>query len=59
VLPFAAFHANIIEVEVDACGVKMPEDHFPAVGLPDAAVRERSRQHHEPSRPLHYCVSAL
>jgi magnesium chelatase family protein len=32
--------ANIIEVEVDVSGVKMTEDHFHTVGLPDAAVRE-------------------
>src|ERR1700704_6067661 len=32
--------ANIIEVEVDISGVKMSEDHFHTVGLPDAAVRE-------------------
>jgi magnesium chelatase family protein len=32
--------ANIIEVEVDVSGIKMPEDHFHTVGLPDAAVRE-------------------
>src|SRR5216684_3179894 len=32
--------ANIIEVEVDVSGVKMNEDHFHTVGLPDAAVRE-------------------
>ena len=32
--------ANIIEVEVDISGVKMTEDHFHTVGLPDAAVRE-------------------
>ncbi len=32
--------ANIVEVEVDVSGVKMSEDHFHAVGLPDAAVRE-------------------
>src|SRR5277367_712545 len=32
--------ANIIEVEVDVSGVKMQEDHFHTVGLPDAAVRE-------------------
>ena len=32
--------ANIIEVEVDVSGVKMKEDHFHTVGLPDAAVRE-------------------
>jgi len=32
--------ANIIEVEVDVSGIKMQEDHFHTVGLPDAAVRE-------------------
>jgi len=32
--------ANIIEVEVDVSGVKISEDHFHTVGLPDAAVRE-------------------
>src|SRR6266481_2336853 len=32
--------ASIIEVEVDVSGVKMSEDHFHTVGLPDAAVRE-------------------
>ena len=32
--------ANIIEVEVDVSGVKMNQDHFHTVGLPDAAVRE-------------------
>src|SRR5438270_3620161 len=32
--------ANIIEVEVDVSGIRMPEDHFHTVGLPDAAVRE-------------------
>src|SRR5271157_5889253 len=32
--------ANIIEVEVDVSGIKMTEDHFHTVGLPDAAVRE-------------------
>ena len=32
--------ANIIEVEVDMSGVKVQEDHFHTVGLPDAAVRE-------------------
>src|SRR5712664_3275731 len=32
--------ANIIEVEVDCSGIKMNEDHFHTVGLPDAAVRE-------------------
>src|SRR5262249_29010962 len=32
--------ANLIEVEVDVSGIKMNEDHFHTVGLPDAAVRE-------------------
>jgi len=32
--------AHIIDVEVDYSGVRMPEDHFHTVGLPDAAVRE-------------------
>src|SRR4051812_48786984 len=32
--------ANIIQVEVDCSGLKMAEDHFHTVGLPDAAVRE-------------------
>jgi magnesium chelatase family protein len=32
--------ANIIKVEVDVSGLKMMEDHFHTVGLPDAAVRE-------------------
>ena len=32
--------ANIIEVEVDVSGIKLNEDHFTTVGLPDAAVRE-------------------
>jgi len=32
--------ANIIEVEVDASGIKLNEVHFHTVGLPDAAVRE-------------------
>ena len=32
--------ANIIEVEVDVSGIKMNEDHFHTVGLPDAAVGE-------------------
>ena len=31
---------NIIEVEVDVSGIKMQEDHFHTLGLPDAAVRE-------------------
>ena len=33
-------NANIIEVEVDVSGVKMEQDFFHTVGLPDAAVRE-------------------
>ncbi|MFZ0286353.1 MAG: YifB family Mg chelatase-like AAA ATPase [Terriglobales bacterium] len=32
--------ASIIEVEVDVSGIKLMEDHFHTVGLPDAAVRE-------------------
>jgi magnesium chelatase family protein len=32
--------ASIIEVEVDVSGIKMDQDHFHTVGLPDAAVRE-------------------
>lgn len=32
--------ANIIEVEVDYSGVKLNEEQFHTVGLPDAAVRE-------------------
>jgi magnesium chelatase family protein len=32
--------AHIIDVEVDYSGVRMLEDHFHTVGLPDAAVRE-------------------
>ena len=32
--------ASVIEVEVDVSGIKMQEDHFHTVGLPDAAVRE-------------------
>jgi magnesium chelatase family protein len=32
--------ASIIEVEVDVSGIKMKEDCFHTVGLPDAAVRE-------------------
>src|SRR5688500_3842825 len=32
--------ANLIEVEVDVSAVKLKEDHFTTVGLPDAAVRE-------------------
>ncbi len=32
--------AHIIDVEVDFSGIRMPEDHFHTVGLPDAAVRE-------------------
>jgi magnesium chelatase family protein len=38
--PVYGIDANIIEVEVDVSGVKMTEDHFHTVGLPDAAVRE-------------------
>jgi magnesium chelatase family protein len=37
--PFSV-DANVIEVEVDVSGIKMSEDHFHTVGLPDAAVRE-------------------
>src|ERR1700690_3148093 len=33
-------NANIIEVEVDVSGIKLTEDYFHTVGLPDAAVRE-------------------
>ncbi|HXM12643.1 MAG TPA: hypothetical protein VN946_22025 [Terriglobales bacterium] len=33
-LPFTAFHAKTIEVEVDVGGVKMPEDHFPPLACP-------------------------
>ena len=33
-------NANIIDVEVDFSGVKMAEEIFHTVGLPDAAVRE-------------------
>ncbi|MFZ3264554.1 MAG: YifB family Mg chelatase-like AAA ATPase [Terriglobales bacterium] len=33
-------NASIIEVEVDVSGVKLTEDYFHTVGLPDAAVRE-------------------
>ena len=36
--------ASIIEVEVDVSGVKMAEDHFMTVGLPDAAVRESKQR---------------
>src|ERR1700679_85244 len=32
--------AHIIDVEVDYSGIRMNEDHFHTVGLPDAAVRE-------------------
>jgi magnesium chelatase family protein len=32
--------AHIIDVEVDFSGIKMQEDRFHTVGLPDAAVRE-------------------
>jgi len=32
--------ASIIEVEVDVSGIRLNEDHFTTVGLPDAAVRE-------------------
>jgi magnesium chelatase family protein len=32
--------ANLIEVEVDVSGVKLSEDRFTTVGLPDTAVRE-------------------
>jgi magnesium chelatase family protein len=32
--------AHIIDVEVDYSGIRMLEDHFHTVGLPDAAVRE-------------------
>src|SRR5579862_4251241 len=32
--------ANVVEVEVDVSGVRLNEDHFVTVGLPDAAVRE-------------------
>jgi magnesium chelatase family protein len=32
--------ANLIDVEVDFSGVKMGEEQFSTVGLPDAAVRE-------------------
>jgi hypothetical protein len=39
VLPFTGFQASIIELEVDV-GVKMSEDRFPAVGLPDSAGRK-------------------
>jgi len=33
-------NANIIEVEVDVSGLKLEQDYFHTVGLPDAAVRE-------------------
>ncbi len=32
--------AHIIDVEVDFSGIKMEQEHFHTVGLPDAAVRE-------------------
>lgn len=32
--------ANLVDVEVDVSGVKLNEDRFTTVGLPDAAVRE-------------------
>src|SRR5437762_2802781 len=32
--------ANIVEVEVDVSGIRLDQDHFQTVGLPDAAVRE-------------------
>src|SRR5512135_2853413 len=32
--------ANLIDVEVDVSGIKMGEDRFTTVGLPDTAVRE-------------------
>ena len=32
--------ASLIEVEVDYSGVKLPQEEFHTVGLPDAAVRE-------------------
>src|SRR6266487_4280297 len=32
--------ATLIEVEVDVASVKLGEDHFATVGLPDTAVRE-------------------
>ncbi|MFB3815512.1 MAG: YifB family Mg chelatase-like AAA ATPase [Terriglobales bacterium] len=32
--------ANLIEVEVDVAGIKVQEERFTTVGLPDAAVRE-------------------
>jgi magnesium chelatase family protein len=32
--------ANIIEVEVDVSGIRLTDDHFTTVGLPDMAVRE-------------------
>jgi len=31
--------ANIIAVEVEVSGIKITEEHFHTVGLPDAAVR--------------------
>lgn len=31
---------TIVELEVDVSGIKTLEDHFPTVGLPDAALRE-------------------
>ena len=31
--------AHMVEVEVDVSGVKLTEDRFNTVGLPDAAVR--------------------
>src|SRR6195952_4375519 len=33
--------AHIIDVEVDYSGIKLAEEQFHTVGLPDAAVRER------------------
>src|SRR5689334_20010922 len=36
--------ANIIEVEVDVSGVKLEEERFTTVGLPDAAVRESKQR---------------
>ncbi len=32
--------ANLVDVEVDVSNIKLNEDHFTTVGLPDAAVRE-------------------
>src|SRR6202162_4024877 len=32
--------ANLIDVEVDVSGIRLGEDHFTTVGLPDMAVRE-------------------